>query len=187
VSNKSKCLDFARHERQRVDVELETTIEAPWPSPPDWEELAVRAASTLTRVVPELGNPRLQASLLFADDAEVHALNREWRGKDKPTNVLSFPMLARDELLALPAEGPPELLGDLALALETCAREAEEKGISLEHHATHLIIHGLLHLAGYDHETSPQDAREMELLEINALAQLGIADPYGDHDDIQGL
>ena len=168
-------------------MEFEIALEAPWPSPPNWEELVARAASTLARIVPELSNPRLSASLLFADDAEVHALNHEWRGKDKPTNVLSFPMLARDELLALPAQGPPELLGDLALALETCQREAAEKGISLEIHATHLIVHGLLHLAGYDHELSLADARTMELLEIKALAQLGIADPYGDHDDIQGL
>ena len=166
---------------------LDIDLDPAWPAETDWAALALQAARVLAQLVPELGNPRLQASLLFADDAEVHALNREWRGKDKPTNVLSFPMLARDELLALPSEGPPELLGDLVLALETCAREAAEKGIGLEQHAAHLIVHGLLHLAGYDHELSPEDARVMEKLEINALAQLGIADPYGDHDDIQGL
>lgn len=163
-------------------MQLDIAIEADWPSPPEWEDLAERAASALAGVAPELANPRLSASLLFADDAEVHALNREWRGKDKPTNVLSFPMLEREDLLALAPAGPPELLGDIALALETCAREAAEKGISLEHHAVHLIAHGLLHLAGHDHETSPEDARAMEQLEIKALAQLGIADPYGDHD-----
>ncbi|MFM5924755.1 MAG: rRNA maturation RNase YbeY [Novosphingobium sp.] len=163
-------------------MNLEISIEAAWPSPPDWETLAERASAALAAVAPELGNPRLSASLLFSDDAEVHALNREWRGKDKPTNVLSFPMLERADLLALPAGGPPELLGDIALALETCTREAADKGLSLEHHAVHLIVHGLLHLAGYDHETSPEDARTMENLEIKALAQMGIADPYGDHD-----
>ncbi|HWS27876.1 MAG TPA: rRNA maturation RNase YbeY [Xanthomonadales bacterium] len=164
-------------------MELEASIEADWPSLPDWEELSVRAASALAQVTPELAHPRLSASILFADDAEVHALNAEWRGKDKPTNVLSFPMLERDKLLALTADGPPELLGDIILALETCQLEADEKGLSLEHHATHLIVHGLLHLAGYDHETSPEDARAMETLEIKALALLGIADPYGDHDE----
>ena len=164
-------------------MELEISIDAPWPSPPDWEELAVRAANALVQVTPELANSRLSASLLFADDGDVHALNREWRGKDKPTNVLSFPMLERADLLALAPEGPPELLGDLALAFETCAREAADKGVTLEHHAAHLIIHGLLHLAGYDHETGPAEARAMETLEIKALAQLGIADPYGDHDE----
>ncbi|HEX4846706.1 MAG TPA: rRNA maturation RNase YbeY [Novosphingobium sp.] len=164
-------------------MDLETAIEADWPSPPDWEDLTARAAAALAGVAPELANPRLSVSVLYADDAEVHALNREWRGKDKPTNVLSFPMLERADLLALAPEGPPEMLGDIALALETCAREAADKGLSLEHHATHLLIHGLLHLAGHDHEISAQDARAMEQLEIKALALLGIADPYGDHDE----
>jgi probable rRNA maturation factor len=167
--------------------QLDIDLDPAWPVDTDWAALANQAAHSVAQLVSELANPRLQASLLFADDAEVHALNREWRGKDRPTNVLSFPMLAREELLALAPQGPPELLGDLALALETCQREAAEKGISLDHHAAHLIVHGLLHLAGFDHETSAKDARAMELLEIKALAQMGIADPYGDHDDIQGL
>lgn len=162
---------------------LEISVEAPWSESTDWEELAERAAAALAQCAPELVNPRLSASILFADDAEVHALNREWRGKDKPTNVLSFPMLEREDLLDLSPDGPPELLGDIALALETCAREAAEKGLSLEQHATHLIVHGLLHLAGHDHEISDQDARAMEQLEIKALALLGIADPYGDHNE----
>ena len=162
-------------------MELEISIEAEWPTPPDWEALAERAAQALVGLAPELANPRLSASLLFTGDAEVHALNREWRGKDKPTNVLSFPMLEREELLDLPAEGPPELLGDIAMALQTCAQEAQAKGLPLEHHAAHLIVHGLLHLAGHDHEISPEDARAMEIVEIKALALLGIADPYGDH------
>lgn len=163
-------------------MDLDISIEAPWPGPADWADLATRASEAAAQVAPELDNPRLTASLLFADDAEVHTLNREWRAKDKPTNVLSFPMLERDALLALATDGPPELLGDIALALETCAREAEEKGVPLADHAAHLIVHGLLHLAGHDHETSPQDASAMEALEIKALALLGIADPYGDTD-----
>jgi len=101
---------------------------------------------------------------------------------DKPTNVLSFPMLERADLLALVPQGPPELLGDIALACETCAREAAEKGVSLEDHAAHLIVHGLLHLAGHDHEISPADAAAMEALEIKALAILGVEDPYGDRN-----
>ena len=167
-------------------MELEIAIEADWPSPPNWEALAERALAALSQVAPELANPRLSASLLFADDAEVHALNREWRGKDKPTNVLSFPMLERDDLLALSPEGPPELLGDIALALETCARESADKGVPLEHHAAHLIIHGLLHLAGHDHVHSDEEAAAMEALEIKALALMGIADPYGDRDPVTG-
>lgn len=160
---------------------LEIDIEAVWPQDSDWEALAMAAARAIATLAPELANPRLLASLLFTSDEEVHALNQEWRGKDKPTNVLSFPMLEREDLLELPADGPPEMLGDIAMAYETCTREAQEKGISLQDHASHLLIHGLLHLAGLDHEISAKDARQMEELEIKALAQLGIADPYGDH------
>jgi len=159
-------------------MELETDIEEPWPAC-EWETLAARAADAAAQVAPELANPRLSASLLFTSDAEVHALNRDWRQRDKATNVLSFPMLGREELLALPTQGPPELLGDIALAHETCSREAEEKGVHLADHAAHLIVHGLLHLAGHDHEISAQHAEAMEALETKALALMGIADPYG--------
>jgi len=162
-------------------LDLDTDIETPWPTG-EWQELAARAAEAAAAVAPELGNPRLAASLLFTSDDEIHALNREWRQRDTPTNVLSFPMLARGELLALVPEGPPEMLGDIALACETCTREAAEKGVPLEDHAAHLIVHGLLHLAGHDHDLSPADAEAMEALEIKALAILGIADPYGEHD-----
>ena len=164
-------------------MQLDISIEAPWPSATDWEALAERAANAAAEVSPELAHPRLAASLLFSDDAEVHALNRQWRGKDRPTNVLSFPMLEREDLLALSTHGPPELVGDIALAVETCAREAGEKGVPVEDHAAHLIVHGLLHLAGFDHETGDADAEAMEALEIKALALLGIADPYGRSDN----
>jgi probable rRNA maturation factor len=159
-------------------MHLEIDIEAPWTADTDWAALAERALEALQAVAPELANPRLTASLLFTSDEEVHALNREWRGKDKPTNVLSFPMLERADLLALGPDGPPEMLGDIALAHETCAREAAEKGISAQDHAAHLIIHGLLHLAGQDHEISPEDADAMEALETKALALLAIGNPY---------
>lgn len=160
-------------------MELEIDIEAPWPDG-EWEELATRAAAATSALAPELTSQRLVASILFTSDEEVQALNREWRDKDKPTNVLSFPMLERSELLDLPAQGPPEMLGDIALAFETCAREASEKNLPLVDHATHLLVHGFLHLAGHDHEISDDDAVIMENLETKALAQLGIADPYGD-------
>ena len=161
-------------------MELVIDIDAAWPPAPDWEALATRAAAALAQFAPELAHSRLSASLLFTSDTEVQTLNREWRGKDRPTNVLSFPMLERAELLALAQDGPPELLGDIALAFETCAREAAEKAIPLDHHAAHLIIHGLLHIAGHDHEVSSEDAEAMEALEIKALAQMGIANPYDD-------
>ncbi|MEX0342903.1 MAG: rRNA maturation RNase YbeY [Erythrobacter sp.] len=161
-------------------MDLDIDIEG-WP-PGEWEALAERAHAATAEVEPALSNARLTVSLLFTTDEEVHALNREWRGKDKPTNVLSFPMLERDELLDLAPEGPPEMLGDLALAYGTCEREATVKGIALGNHATHLIIHGLLHLAGHDHVDSDAQAEAMEALEIAALAKLGIADPYGDRN-----
>ena len=106
-----------------MNLEVETEE---WPAG-DWAALAARAADAAAQVEPVLANPRLEASLLFTSDEEVHILNREWRQRDKPTNVLSFPMLERTELLELGTEGPPELLGDIALAHATCAREAAEK------------------------------------------------------------
>ncbi|MEE4199986.1 rRNA maturation RNase YbeY [Erythrobacter sp.] len=161
-------------------MELEIDIEG-WPKG-EWEALARRAAAAAMGVEPALANRRLAVSLLLTSDAEVHALNREWRGRDRPTNVLSFPMMSRAQLLALEAKGPPVLLGDIALALETCAREAETKGISLADHFAHLVVHAMLHLAGHDHVTSEAEAEAMERLEIAALAIMGIADPYGDRD-----
>lgn len=158
-------------------MQLDIAVEDPWPVG-EWGALAERAADAAAKVAPELANPRLAASVLFASDAEIHALNRDYRSKDTPTNVLSFPMLDRAELLALAPEGPPVLLGDVVLAHETCAREAAEKSVPLADHAAHLIVHGLLHLAGHDHETSPADAEAMEALEVKALELIGIADPY---------
>jgi len=157
--------------------EIDISMKAPWPAS-DWGGLAARAARATGAVAPELAHDRLTTSLLFTSDSEIQALNREWRDKDRPTNVLSFPMLSREEMVALEANGPPVMLGDIALAHETCAAEASEKNIPLIDHAAHLIVHGLLHLAGYDHETSPEDAEAMEEMEIKALALMGIANPY---------
>ena len=157
----------------QVDVVTES-----WPDDRSWSDLAERASQAAAKVEPLFANTRLSVSILFTSDEQVHALNREWRGKDNATNVLSFPMLERADLLALSTEGPPEMLGDIALAYETCLREAADKGVSLADHAAHLIVHGLLHLAGYDHETSPMDADHMEALEIKALASMGLANPY---------
>lgn len=165
-----------RSKKRLMDLDLD--IEN-WPQG-DWDALTGRTADAAAQVAPELANPRLSASLIFTSDEEVHALNRQWRGRDRATNVLSFPMLAREDVLALSHDGPPEMLGDIALAFETCAREAAEKGATLEAHTAHLIVHGLLHLAGYDHEISEEDAEKMEALEIKALALMGIADPYAD-------
>lgn len=130
----------------------------------------------LAAVRDETGDPRVDrmTSALFTSDEEVHTLNREWRGKDKPTNVLSFPA---EVIPALPEEVQP--LGDLALAFETCAREAEEKAIPMREHTAHLIVHGLLHLLGYDH-IGEDEAEVMEDLEKRILTRLGISDPYAE-------
>ena len=114
-----------------------------------------------------IDQPRLgELSIVLSDDAHVQALNRDYRGKDKATNVLSFPV-----------PPPAPLLGDIVLAHETLTREAKEKTASFEAHVTHLLIHGFLHLQGYTHENDV-DATVMEALEIKALAKLGVANPY---------
>ena len=111
-----------------------------------------------------------EIALMGCNDARIAVLNSDFRGKEAATNVLSWP--ASD---TPPMDGGE--LGDIAIAYETCVREATEKGIFVHHHVTHLLIHGILHLLGYDH-ISDRDAEEMEALEIKALAILGVSNPY---------
>ena len=144
-------------------------------------EKAVDAAVRFAPI-PELADPvvPVSVSVKLSDNAEVHALNLEWRDKDKPTNVLSFPMLDDEELDALLAgtyDAPEIMLGDIILAYEICAAEAEEKSIPVAHHATHLVIHGMLHLLGHDH-IEEDEAEAMEALEVKALASMGLNNPY---------
>lgn len=149
----------------------------------DWQAIAERAARAAIAQTPHglmLTSPaRFEMSMKLSDDTEVRGLNATYRGKDKATNVLSFPMLQPDfmEATALADDGEI-LLGDVILAWETCVAEAAEKQIAIVDHATHLIVHGTLHLLGYDHELGEDSAREMERMETDALASLGIADPY---------
>jgi probable rRNA maturation factor len=135
--------------------------------------------STLNRACPRLDSATV--SVLLTGDTQQRALNRDWRGKDAATNVLSFPARAiiAGETPEPEFAGVPLELGDLALAFETCAREAKEQGKPLEHHLDHLVIHGVLHLLGYDH-IEDIDAAIMEPLEVSILAGLGIPDPYAD-------
>jgi probable rRNA maturation factor len=117
--------------------------------------------------------PAGEISLVLADDAFIRMLNRDHRGKDRATDVLSFPQIEG----SAPELGSPTLLGDVVVAYETAARDAETAGVTLADHLSHLIIHGVLHLAGHDHEDDAE-AEAMEGLERTALATLGIADPY---------
>jgi probable rRNA maturation factor len=138
-----------------------------WHATPDLERLA---ASAVAATLP--AGERRDVALLFTDDATVRTINRQWRNFDKPTNVLSFPAAA----MPVP-EGEVAPLGDIVLARETITREAGEQGKAFAHHTTHLIVHGVLHLLGYDHETDAE-ALIMEAAERDILTQLGIADPY---------
>jgi probable rRNA maturation factor len=157
-----------------VDVDVNIACKG-WPDETVLAAMAKSAFSTAMDVL-EL-DEHFNVSLLFTDDAAVKILNRDWRGQDKPTNVLSFP--AGES----PVEMDVELLGDIALSLETVEREAVQEGKTFDHHLTHLLLHGFLHLCGYDHETGENDAEEMETLERAILARLAIADPYAVNDD----
>lgn len=118
----------------------------------------------------------------FSNDAAVKVLNAQFRGQDKPTNVLSFPTTAPAGIVESSPHAAATFLGDIILARETVAREASEQDIAIEHHTTHLIIHGILHLLGYDHQDE-RSAKEMEALEICILADLGIENPYTEELD----
>jgi len=164
-------------------IHIELAHEAPWPDATDWDGLAVRAARAAIEPTPHgelLTTPAtVEISVRLTSDDEVHALNRQYRQKDKPTNVLSFPMVQPDliDTVSQNSDDGELLLGDIVLAHGVCEREAAEKGVSVEEHATHLLVHGTLHLLGYDH-MGDDEAEAMEEIERQALATLGIADPY---------
>lgn len=152
-----------------------TVASALWEPGERWHALASRA---ILACADDAGEdwPGREISVLLCDDAEIRTLNRQWRGFDKPTNVLSFPA---------PGEHEDMPLGDIAVAFETCEREARADGKTLDDHVTHLVVHGVLHLLGYDHETETE-AEEMEDTERRILGTLGIADPYA-HGDVEGV
>lgn len=164
-------------------LNVETDIAAGgWLTATDWPELARRAVAAALEQTPHAplaaAAPLVEVSVRLTNDAEVHALNRDYRGKDKPTNVLSFAQYDAADFVMLGNTDDGEiLLGDIVLAFETCAREAADKGLSAADHAAHLIVHGTLHLVGYDHlDDVSGDA--MEAMETKALATLGLDDPY---------
>ncbi|MFD1624635.1 rRNA maturation RNase YbeY [Azospirillum griseum] len=161
--------------------ELEIAVSREAGDWPDHAETLVErvARATLAATYPPDDGPA-ELSLVLADNALVQQLNRDYRGKDKPTNVLSFALTEAEE--PDPEEGAPVLLGDVILAYETVQREAAEQNKSPDDHLSHLVMHGVLHLLGYDHETD-DEAEEMEALETRLLASLGIADPYADNHE----
>jgi probable rRNA maturation factor len=167
-------------------IDVDVQCERPWPAD-DWAALATRAARAAVERTPQgtwLDSPALvEIAVRLTSDDEVRTLNRQYRGKDATTNVLSFPMIQPDLIDAVTqnSDDGEVLLGDIVLAHGVCVREAVEKGIALADHVTHLIVHGVLHLLGHDHGDDAA-ARVMEGIERDSLASLGIADPYTQED-----
>lgn len=166
------------------EIEIQISVEeGPWPDEGALLSQSERVIGTAARYLArEKGQPfpkqPPELSLLFTDDASIRAINAEWRGQDKPTNVLSFPAFPLE-----PGGMPGPMLGDIILAYETLQREAAEMGKPFDAHLTHLLVHGFLHLFGYDHMET-DEAEEMEGLETRILGELGLSDPYGD-DPVQ--
>lgn len=158
-------------------ISADVIVEAEgWPPVEELSDLVGAVLAAALEEIDDVFDEPAELTVLFADDARVQELNRDFLGKDKPTNVLSFP--ASDEA----SEPDTELLGDIILARETVEREAIEQAKPLEAHIAHLVVHGFLHLLGYDHEDD-EEAEEMEALETLILANLEIADPYADDAD----
>ena len=156
---------------------IEIVIESPlWKQHRGAKALLRRAIAQAAAMVPPTVG---ELAIVLTDDAAIRTLNRDWRGKDSATNVLSFPALQptgpRDD------DDAPRMLGDIAIAYQTTRKEADEEQKPFDHHLSHLAVHGFLHLIGYDHEKD-DDAEAMESLEREILAQLGIPDPYADRE-----
>jgi probable rRNA maturation factor len=149
-----------------------------WRSEPGAQVVIQRAIATAAEIVDaDVGDAEI--AVMLTDDAGIRTLNSNWRGIDKPTNVLSFPALQPTGEGR--ADEAPRLLGDIAIAFETTRGEADDEQTPFDHHLSHLAVHGFLHLIGYDHEKD-DDAEAMETLEAEILAQLGIPDPYADRE-----
>ena len=147
-----------------------------WQNETDVEAVIERAIAVAAEMVDaDIGQAEL--AVMLTDDGGIRTLNKNWRGLDKPTNVLSFPALQLTTERS--SQDAPRMLGDIAIAYETTRREADDEQKRFDHHLSHLAIHGFLHLIGYDHEKD-QDAETMETLEREILAQLDIPDPYAE-------
>lgn len=149
-----------------------------WATEADAEAVIRRAVAAAAAMV-EADTGDAELAVMLTDDAGIRALNKNWRGIDKPTNVLSFPAIQPPA--GREPDGAPRMLGDIAIAYETVRREADDEDKPFAHHLSHLAVHGFLHLVGYDHEADG-DADAMEALERDVLARLGIPDPYANRD-----
>ncbi|MDP8994513.1 MAG: rRNA maturation RNase YbeY [Pseudomonadota bacterium] len=164
-------------------IRVESDLSGEWDSRAGWPALAeeaVRAAvgASCHAALAESGIC-VEVSVRFTTDEEVKALNAAYRSTDAPTNVLSFSMIEPGLIEAIAAaDGGEVLLGDIVLAHGVCVAEARDKDVPMRTHAAHLLVHGALHLLGYDHEAGEAEAEEMEEVERHALAAIGIADPY---------
>ena len=145
-----------------------------WQTEPDAEAVIQRAVAAAAEIA-KAGIGEAELAVMLTDDSGIRTLNNNWRGIDKPTNVLSFPALPPTG--AGGSDDAPRMLGDIAIAYETTRKEADDEQKPFDHHLSHLAIHGFLHLIGYDHEND-DDAEAMEALEREILSQLGIPDPY---------
>jgi probable rRNA maturation factor len=174
--------EIAREEPDpKVEVlpEVEVLIESEaWQELGDAEDIVCRAITAAAASDAAIGCCYSEVSVLLCDDQTIAVLNGRWRGEEKPTNVLSFPAHPLHGSIMIQERRP---LGDIAVAHETLVREARESGKTAPAHLCHLVVHGFLHLVGYDHETD-DEAEEMERLERDILARLGIADPYAARD-----
>lgn len=165
-----------------MSLTVDLAVEDPsWSAVPDLQALVERAAAAALAEAGLEPDEDLELSCLFCDDGAIRALNAQWRGMDKATNVLSFPTPAGPASPAGvdDAPGAEALLGDIAIAWGTVVREAEAENKRVEDHVAHLVIHGTLHLLGEDHEENAE-AEAMEALERRAMARLGLPDPYAD-------
>ena len=149
-----------------------------WLNEPDVEAVIQRAIAVAAEMV-DADISEAELAVMLTDDGGIRTLNKNWRGLDKPTNVLSFPALQLTTERS--SQDAPRMLGDIAIAYETTRREADDEQKRFDHHLSHLAIHGFLHLIGYDHEKD-QDAETMETLEREILAQLDIPDPYAERE-----
>ncbi|HEY0900779.1 MAG TPA: rRNA maturation RNase YbeY [Micavibrio sp.] len=150
----------------------------------DFAEDVIAQALAMAELPEELDGREIEVCVVLTDDSEIHALNRDFRNMDKPTNVLSFANLESDSAAdELAMEDMPFSLGDVIIAWETMQREALEQHKKFEHHLRHMLVHGALHLLGYDH-MNEEEAAEMEGLEIRILEKMGVENPYADDQNV---